>query len=88
MKVIKSYSKEWDIKKVYPKLEHPSDHDCRKNIPIIDKVFIKRLGDKIEVQLRQGSDNGVFLTSALHFRAYIDNQSGWALQCIPFPALK
>ena len=44
MNAIKSRSKEWDVKKVYPELEHPSDHGCRNNIPIIDRVFTKRLG--------------------------------------------
>ena len=43
MNVIKAHTRDWDVKEAYPQLEHPSDRDCRRNIPIFDKIFTKRL---------------------------------------------
>ena len=41
--VIKAHSRKWDVKEAYPELQHPSERDCRRNIPIHDKIFTKRL---------------------------------------------
>ena len=43
MDVLKSHSKNWDVKKVYPELEHPEERSCHRNIPIFDKVLQQRL---------------------------------------------
>ena len=43
MNVIKAHTRDWDVKEAYPQLEHPSDRDCRRNIPIFEKIFTKRL---------------------------------------------
>ena len=37
--VVKTHSRDWDVKKAYHELEHPSDHDYGRNIPIFDKIF-------------------------------------------------
>ena len=44
MSVLKSYSRDWNVRKVYPENEHQSGLVCRNNIPIYDKVSRKRLG--------------------------------------------
>ena len=41
LNVIKDNARSWNVKEAYPTTEVPTDTMCRRNVPMMDKIFQK-----------------------------------------------